>query len=357
MDFPGWQLAADKVIRDRYSQPVVVCGKARVMDQQLWLLTWRRLSAGPSGGARDGARVQGRAVVSAVLLGMCGWMLVSQGGCSTLGGRYGRDDVVLARQIARQGADAFHSGDWKRAERYYSEAVDVCAVDERVRARYAETLWNLGRREAAIQHQKEAVRLSGDAPELKVRLGEMYLAQGDLHRAHQLVQRAIESGRESAVAYRLQGDILQQQGKWREALASYHRALSIQPDYPEVRMAVARGYQLEGRPQRALATLHALADTYPPGEEPAELHYWQGVALAALGRHSRAVRHLATAESRGLHGADLLFRLANSHYLAGEHRAARTVLDRAMQLDPHHPHATRLRGVLDERPRVAEVRE
>ncbi|MFW6170932.1 MAG: tetratricopeptide repeat protein [Planctomycetota bacterium] len=326
------------------------------MDQ-LWLSTWQRSRAGSRRGARNGARVQGSAVVDAILLGVCGWMLISQGGCSALGGRYGRDDVVLARQIARQGADAFHSGDWERAERYYSRAVDVCAVDERVRGRYAETLWNLGRHEAAIQHQKEAVRLSGDAPELTVRLGEMYLAQGDLHRADQLAQLAIESGRESAVAYRLKGDILQRQKQWQEALASYHRALSIQPDYPEVRMAVARVYQFEGRPHRALATLHSVADTYPPGEEPAELHYWQGVALASLERHSLAVQHFVAAESRGLHSPDLLYRLANSHYLAGQDRAARTVLDRAMQLAPHHPYADRLWGVLGETPHVARARE
>lgn len=326
------------------------------MDQ-LWLSTWRRPFSGLGEYARGDARVRGGGGILAWLLAVWGWILVSQGGCSALGGRYDRDDVVLARQTARQGADAFHSGDWKRAEGYYAKAVEICAVDERVRARYAETLWNLGRHAAAIQHQKEAVRLSGDAPELMVRLGEMYLEQGDVHRADELVQRALESGQESAIAYRLQGDILQHQGKWPEALASYHRALSIQPDYPEVRMAIARGYQLEGRPQRALATLHSLADAYPPGDEPAELHYWQGVAFASLGRHSRAVRHLAAAESRGLQFADLLFRLANSHYLAGDHRMARTVLDRAMQVDPHHPYANRLRGILDETPHVARAEE
>lgn len=289
--------------------------------------------------------------------GLVGLMLMSQSGCAGFGARYGRDDVVLARQIARQGTDAFHSGDWKRAERYYSKAVEVCAVDERVRARYAETLWNLGQHQAAIRHQREAVRLSGDAPELKVQLGGMYLAQGDVQRAGQLVQQAIDSGRESATAYRLQGDILQRKGKWPQALAAYHRALSIQPEHPEVRMAMARGYQRAGRPQRALATLRSSAETYPPGEEPPELHYWQGVALASLGRYSRAVQRFATAESRGLQSADLLFRLANAHYLAGDQRAAQVVLDRAMQLNPHHPYAARLCSVVREGRRVARVRE
>lgn len=275
------------------------------------------------------------------------------GGCSTFGERYHRDDVVLARQIARQGADAFHNGDWDQAEQCYAKAVETCPVDERVRARYAETLWKQQRYEEAIKHQQEAVRISGGATELIVRLSEMYLTQGDLHRADHLIKRAIKSGRESAVAYRVQGDILERQGDWDGALAAYHRALSIQSDYPEVRMALARVYLRAARPQRALATLQALADTYPPNEKPADLAYWQALAFAALGRHSRAVDHFVMAESRGMQSADLLFQLAHSHYLAGEITAARRVLQQAMHVAPTHPQAPQLCDLIQNERRTA----
>ena len=68
-------------------------------------------------------------------------VLSSLAGCSGFAKRFQRDDVISARQIARQGADAFSAGDWQRAEEHYAKAVDVCPVDERVRSRYAETLW------------------------------------------------------------------------------------------------------------------------------------------------------------------------------------------------------------------------
>ena len=123
-------------------------------------------------------------------------------GCSSLSKRYRPDDVVLARQIARQGADAYHAGELERAQELYAKAVQVCPVDERVQARYAETMWSRGLQEEAIRHQREAVRLSGGDPDLMTRLGEMYLARRDLEAASELARRVIDTGRESASAYR-----------------------------------------------------------------------------------------------------------------------------------------------------------
>lgn len=283
------------------------------------------------------------------------FMLLVSAGCSGLSKRVHQDDVVLARQIARQGADAFHEKDWERAEQYYSKAVEVCPVDERVRARYAETMWNLGLHREAIEHQEHAVRLSGSDPDLVIRLGEMYLAEGELVVANRLAQRVIDSGRESASAYRLRGDVLVRQGLWREALAAYQHALSFQPSAKEVQLSVAQVYQCHGRPQRALATLQSLLAAYPPGEAPAELHYWQGMAFASLHRYSQAVRHFSTAGTRGLESADLQFRLAEAQFQLGDRSAAQSALRRGMELDPNHPQAARLCEVIEGGHRVARV--
>ena len=169
------------------------------------------------------------------------------------------------------------------AEEFFAKAVEVCPVDERVQSRYADALWHRGSRQEALDHMKEAVRLSGGEPELVVRLGEMHLETGDLQQASQLAERVILSGRQLAGAYRLRGDVRERQGKSDKALADYHRALGMQSQYPEVQMAIAAVYYRQGRPQRALSTLQALAGSYPSGEEPAEMLYWQGLACKALG--------------------------------------------------------------------------
>ena len=252
--------------------------------------------------------------------------------------------------------DAVDAGNWQRAEEFFAKAVEVCPVDERVQSRYADALWHRGSRQEALDHMKEAVRLSGGEPELVVRLGEMHLETGDLQQASQLAERVILSGRQLAGAYRLRGDVRERQGKSDEALADYHRALGMQSQYPEVQMAIAAVYYRQGRPQRALSTLQALAGSYPSGEEPAEMLYWQGLACKALGRHEQAVVHLAQAEGRGLQSADLLYSLAEARYLAGDPAAAQLTLQRAMELEPTHPEAQRLAASIQTR-QVASRRE
>jgi tetratricopeptide (TPR) repeat protein len=292
-------------------------------------------------------------------VGLC-WMfalLMCQAGCSSLARRWQRDDVISARQIAQRGMDAVDAGDWTRAEEHFAKAVEVCPVDERVRWRYADALWVRGARSEAIEHMREAVRLSGGAPELLVRLAEMHFHQGNLVQAKHLADRVIRSGRPSAPAYRLRGDVQAHEGRWRAALAAYHRALSIQADYPEVQMAVGRVYQRHGRPQRALSTLQALSETYAPGQEPPELLFWEGLAYASLGRHESAVACLSEAESRGFRSADLLYQLAESRFLSGDAAAAQLALQRALEADPHHVAAGRLGESIRHARQLASARE
>ncbi|MHB0955102.1 MAG: tetratricopeptide repeat protein [Pirellulaceae bacterium] len=283
------------------------------------------------------------------------WLLPCVLGCTSLSRRWQSDDVVSARQIAQRGMDAVDAGNWQRAEEFFAKAVDVCPVDERVQSRYAEALWHRGSRQAAVEHMQEAVRLSGHDPDLVVRLGEMHLQIGNLELASHLAERVIQSGRQQANAYRLRGAVREHQNQWQEALADYHRALSIQPQYPEVQMAIAQVYYRQGKPQRSLSTLQALAGAYPSGEEPAELFYWQGLACEALGRHAQAVSHLVQAEGRGMQSADLFYNLAQAHYMAGDPAAAELTAQRALGIDPTHSQAQRLTESLRQARLVASL--
>jgi Flp pilus assembly protein TadD len=266
-------------------------------------------------------------------------------GCAGLS-RRGNDDVVAARQIASQGMESMRAGDWNQAENQFQEAVTTCDVDERVRSMYAECLWRRGAQTEAIMQMSAAVKLSNRDPALMARLGEMSFARGDLHRAGNLAVQAIGSGQPLASAYRLEGDVLRQEGHWREALASYHQALSIQENYPEVQMAVAEVYYQHGRYQRCLATLQSLSSAYASGQHPADLLYLEGLACKSLRRHNLAATRLADAERQGLQTPTLLFHLAESYYLAGNSAEAQLVVQRALQLQPNHAESLQLAALI-----------
>src|SRR5262245_19137922 len=209
------------------------------------------------------------------------------------------ESIAAARQLSLQGIDAQQRGHWDRAEMLFAAAILKCPGDERARFGYAESLWQRGAREQAVVHMEEAVRLSGNDPERLVRLGQMYRQSGDLPLAGREADRAIANNPTLASAWALRGQVWQGQGNRAEALTSYHRALSYQQPLPEVQLAVAEIYEQENRPQRALATLQALAATYPAGQVPPEVSHREGLALHALGRHQDGERALARADAVG----------------------------------------------------------
>jgi len=254
--------------------------------------------------------------------------------------------IASARQLSLQGMAARNHGRWDQAESLYAEAVQQCPRDERARCGYAESLWQRGEQEQGVAHMEEAVRLSGHDPERLVQLGNMYLARGELARAAAQADRAISASRDLASAWALRGKVLQNQGSRTEALASFHRALTLQQQYPEVQLALAEIYCEQGRPQRALTTLQGLADSLPADQVPVDVLVRQGLALRQLGRHHDAAHWLAQAANRGNPPVDLLYELGRSHLEAGDTAAARLAVNAALAREPNHAGCLALREEL-----------
>ncbi len=296
-----------------------------------------RLCAGPSSAGWQRGSI--------VLLAAA--MLVAAGGCRMFRCPKASDETIAeARQLSLQGKTARERGRWEQAEALFADAVLKCPSDERARCGYAQSLWQRGAQVDAVAHMEEAVRLSRHDPERLVQRGEMYLARGDMARAAAQAERAISANRQLASAWALQGKVLQAQGSRTDALASFHRALGIQQQYPEVQLALAETYNEQGRPQRALATLQSLADSFPPEQVPVDVLIHQGLALRQLGRHADAARSLAQAAQRGNPSADLLYELGQTQLAAGDASAARLSIADSLDRDPQHAGALILREQL-----------
>jgi len=270
-------------------------------------------------------------------VGRCDWaaclllLAVAFNGCTTLARSKTDESVVSARQLSLRGINAAQQGQFQEAQVFFNRASEMCPLDEKIRYHYAETLWQLGSRTQAVAHMEEAVRLSGGNADLVVRLGDMYLAGGDLQRAAVQADAAIQANRQLASAWALRGDVLRSMGQDEEALASYHRALSNQSHYPHVQLAVADIYGRQRRHARALATLRTLADGYPSGETPTQVLVLQGLALKELGRYEAAAETLASAaKQQKPPSTEVLAYLAETQWLAGDAANARLTLQTAL---------------------------
>jgi tetratricopeptide (TPR) repeat protein len=244
------------------------------------------------------------------------------------------EDLVSARQLALQAIDARQRGRLEQAEALFGQATEMCPLDERIRSHYAETLWDAQRREQAVQHMEEAVRLSAGNPELMVRLGEMYLEQGRLEQADAQATLATDKKPQLAAGWALRGDVLRAQGRDADSLASYHRAISLQSHYPHVQLAVADIYRNQQRPGRALATLRTLADGYPPGETPTGVLFLQGIAMKDLQRYDAAAKMLSDIAQQGEATPELLLHLAEAQWLAGDPVNAQLTVQSALRRVP-----------------------
>ena len=256
------------------------------------------------------------------------------------------ESLATSRQLTQRGIAAVERGRPDKAETLLADAVGACPADSEARRQYAEVLWQRDARPEAIAQLQEAVRLNSEDATLLVRLAEMQLAAGQIEEAWQNAEGALDINPKLAPAWAARGRIMRATGRHQQALADYHRSLGLAPGDREMLLEVAELDHHLGRPQRALATLHALADTYSPGEEPQKVLHLTGLVCMALGRHEEGTEKLAAALIAGDATAEMYYHLGEAELLAGRPLQAAEAARQALALEPHHIPSRELLGRL-----------
>ncbi|TWT82970.1 Tetratricopeptide repeat protein [Planctomycetes bacterium CA13] len=182
---------------------------------------------------------------------------------------------------------------------------------------------------------EQAVRLSANDPKRVQRLGQMYLDVGRLEEAQQQSEIALAAARGSADVWALRGDCLLAANQLSDALAAYHRALAIQPDYPELQLQAAEIYHMQERHGRLLATLDRLQDGLGPEATPARADILQGIAMREVGRLDEAKRSFIRAAGKDPNDATPHLELASLSLEHGNVDQAKTSLATALMLNPN----------------------
>ena len=270
-------------------------------------------------------------------------------GCSALRANRQTRELTAARQLSLRGAEALQQKKYGDAESLFSEAIRQSPADERAQSGYAEVLLQKGQVQAATEHMTSAVEISGENPDLVVRLGQMHLEQEELNLALQQADLALRNQRTHAGAWALKGDVLRKQNQPQAALDCYHRSLIYQSDAPQVQIALAEIYRQLGKPQRALATLNNLADHHSEEQVPPRAWLLKGQALADLGEDVEAKRCLQLAtQYAGETQCGLLLELATAQFECGDLPEARLCLGRVLRQEPSNSSALELQGQLDQ---------
>lgn len=245
--------------------------------------------------------------------------------------------LAASRELSRLGMTAIEADKWSQAEELLAKAVKTCPEDADARRYYAEALWHEGKRDKAIVQLERAAQRPGADALPHVRLAEMQLAMGKADAAAARVEMALDQDPKLAAAWTVRGRILAATGRMQPALADYHRALAHAPNDRQLLWETAELYRQLDRPQKALAMLHSLAETYSPGEEPQGLVRAEGLAYAALGRHAEAADRFRRALARNEPTAELYYLLAQAEARRGQTVEAAAAARHALALAPDHP--------------------
>lgn len=219
-------------------------------------------------------------------------------------------ELADARRLSNEGLSAADRNDLVHAESLLERAVKSCPTDIDARRHYADVLWRRGERMEAVSQITEALRLSPGEVSLCLDGGRMYMELGLLDDADRLADEAVAAAPASAPAWRLRGQVAMARGRAEEALADFHRALAIAPDDRDSLLDTAEVYRRLERPQRCLATLAILGETYGPGQTPAHILALEGMAQESLGRRIDALESYRHALARGGSTPELQARIA-----------------------------------------------
>jgi tetratricopeptide (TPR) repeat protein len=204
------------------------------------------------------------------------------------------EELAAARRLCNQGLCAADEQDLARAEGLLERAVNSCPTDIDARQHYADVLWKRGSKVEAVAQIAKALELAPGDVGLCLQGGRMYMDLGLLDDADRLSDDAVLNAPQSAEAWHLHGQVALARGRPDDALADFHRALAVAPDDRAVLIDTAEVYRRLDRPQRALATLAMLGETYGPNQLPAEV-----LVLEALGRPDDALASYRHAREKG----------------------------------------------------------
>jgi len=261
------------------------------------------------------------------------------------------ESLATCRELAQNGVTAMELGEWEKARTVLDEAVTTSPTDAEARRLLAQTLWQTHSRREAVVHMEAAVQLDPRHAPTVVRAGEMLLEIGVVDRAEQRAEQAIALDSTLAGGWALRGRVERQRGNSKRALADLQQALRFAPHQTDVLLQVAEVQYELGRPQRSLSTLHRLLDVYPPGEEPQQALWLEGLAYGAMERHQDAVESLAAASQRANPPTNLLYQLARAEQSAGQTASAANTARRVLAVDQQHEPSklllAQLQGIAD----------
>ena len=250
-------------------------------------------------------------------------LVAATGGAASPGGTQALSALSAPELVLR--ANRFlDQGDMDTALDLLRRAVDKQPGNVAALELLAEAARRAGRWQEAEFALKSALSYQKENLELQLRLGEIYLAMGQLSSARDVFQQLTEKHPHSDRAWAALGLLDARLAKYDRATGELDRALKENPLLPETQLAYGELLLIKGHPQKALAALQSAANLL---QDDPQLEARTGQALLALDRSGPALPHLRAAVQGKFDPPDVVSALVLAELRQGLEAEARRTLE------------------------------
>lgn len=240
-----------------------------------------------------------------------------------------------SHRCLQNGIVAFHDGDHSKAESLLAQAIESRPGDPILREHLASNYLKQGKTVEAVDQLMQASQMSGNDNEaILVRIGQIYLENGQWILAEQFAKQALSTNRQLADAWVLQADVEYAKGNLSDALLDFQRALSLNPDNPNVQMKVAEIHRLSGRNLRAYSTIEQMLSQLPPDQQPEQALLLASRILVDMQQPAQAIEKLRIVTSRSNACAECYLVMASAQKVLGRTLDAQATLVAAAEKFP-----------------------
>jgi len=239
------------------------------------------------------------------------------------------------------GRELYDRGEYERAEGELQQVVDAAAGDNRA---LAPALKDLGRAQAKAHEDQKALAtldraLAACGAQSALR-AEIYEIITEIYRADQrlpvLVKQLEGEHPNDFARLALLGSLYEETGDSARAIATYKRALAIDPRQIDLRLRMIRLLQANGDLDQAIAEYEGLIRAAPNNPQ---FVFEECDALLQRGDRARALKLVTDLEARAAGDEEVLSRVADFYARIGENERSLKVLQRLAQSssgDPGH---------------------
>jgi Tfp pilus assembly protein PilF len=242
--------------------------------------------------------------------------------------------LASARSWANGGLEALQAGHLQQAQGFFQRATEQRPNDFRSRANLARAHFQAGEFDSAAKEMRLAVLLSDNDPFMVVELGQMQLAAGDPVSARQQAEKVLKNDRQFVPAWILQGKISRHEGDFKVAMVYLHKAAGLAPENLDIQMELAKTYQINNEPLKALAAIDHLLSRHPIDAQPEQAILTKANLLVAMNQNSTAIATLRRAMTERSTSPAISTRLVQLQLDAGQTQQANQTLDAVRQEFP-----------------------